>query len=83
MSDKLPYRDHHWRVQLPSRHARHDDIKVLPSGVLEARDQAFEMVESGRTPYRQVVMRTSNFYAPGYWLDVERKSGDKRGNEVR
>lgn len=74
---RLPHRDHHWEVQLPSRHARHDDIKVLPSGVLEARDQAFEAKEGDR-----VVMRTSRFYAPGYWLDVERKHGDKRGARV-
>lgn len=74
---RLPWRDHHWQVQTPSRLVRHDEIKVLPSGVLEARDQAFE--SNDKTDMR-VVMRTSRFYAPGYWLDVERKSGDQRGD---
>lgn len=71
---RLPHRDHHWEVKLPSRTRRHDEVFILPSGVLEARDQAFEAKEGDR-----VVMRTSNFYAPGYWLSVERKMGDQRG----
>lgn len=74
---RLPARDHHWQVQTAKRLVRHDEIKVLPSGVLEARDQAFE--SNDKTDMR-VVMRTSRFYAPGYWLDVERTSGDQRGN---